>query len=168
MIQATMARVLDGHDLTRDEARDAMNEIMAGDASEVQIAVRGKEALVVWSDARGAAEQGHGDTLTIDSPNHGRQVVAINNETKVLTPKGIFRHNNMEVTSLVPGLEVEVKGTGDTNGQIVAERIEFTKESLRAANQVHAAMTVRREVVRAYERVAVLVVRVRGEILAIG
>jgi outer membrane protein OmpA-like peptidoglycan-associated protein len=82
-----------------------------------------------------------GDTMTIDSPNHGKQVVAINDETKVLTPKGVFRHNNMEVTSLVPGLEVSVKGTGDANGQIVAERIEFSKDSLRRANQVHAAMT---------------------------
>jgi len=82
-----------------------------------------------------------GDSMTIDSPNHGKQVVAINDETKVVTPKGIFRHSNMEVTSLVPGLEVSVKGTGDANGQIVAERIEFSKESLRAANQVHAAMT---------------------------
>lgn len=82
-----------------------------------------------------------GDTMTIDSPNHGKQVVAINDETKVLTPKGIFRHNNMEVTSLVPGLEIEVKGTGDANGQIVAERIEFSKDSLRRANQIHAALT---------------------------
>ena len=82
-----------------------------------------------------------GDTMTIDSPNHGKQVVAINDETKVLTPKGMFRKNNMEVTSLVPGLEVKVKGTGDANGQIVAEKIEFSKESLRRANQVHAAMT---------------------------
>lgn len=82
-----------------------------------------------------------GDTMTVDSPNHGKQVVVINDETKVLTPKGMFRHHNMEVTSLVPGLEVEVKGTGDANGQIVAERIEFSKDSLRRANQVHAAMT---------------------------
>jgi outer membrane protein OmpA-like peptidoglycan-associated protein len=82
-----------------------------------------------------------GDTMTIDSPNHGKQVVAINDETKVVTPKGLFRHNSMEVTSLVPGLEVEVKGTGDANGQILAERIEFSKDSLRRANQVHAAMT---------------------------
>jgi outer membrane protein OmpA-like peptidoglycan-associated protein len=82
-----------------------------------------------------------GDTMTIDTPNHGKQVVAINEQTKVLTPKGIFRKNNMEVTSLVPGLEVKVKGTGDANGQIVAEKIEFSKESLRRANQVHAALT---------------------------
>ena len=82
-----------------------------------------------------------GEKLTVDSSNHGKQVVIINDETKVLTPKGIFRHNNMEVTSLVPGLEVEVKGTGDANGEILAERIEFSKDSLRRANQVHAAMT---------------------------
>jgi OOP family OmpA-OmpF porin len=82
-----------------------------------------------------------GDTLTVDSPNHGKQVIVINDETKVVTPKGLFRHNNMEVTSLVPGLEVSVKGTGDANGQVVAERIEFSKDSLRRANQVHAAMT---------------------------
>jgi outer membrane protein OmpA-like peptidoglycan-associated protein len=82
-----------------------------------------------------------GDTLTVDSPNHGKQVIVINDETKVVTPKGLFRHNNMEVTSLVPGLEVSVKGTGDANGQVVAERIEFSKDSLRRANQIHAAMT---------------------------
>jgi len=75
-----------------------------------------------------------GDTLTVDSPNHGKQVIVINDETKVITPKGLFRHNNMEVTSLVPGLEVQVKGTGDANGQVVAERIEFSKDSPRRAN----------------------------------
>jgi anthranilate phosphoribosyltransferase len=38
MIEKTMARALDGHDLTRDEAREAMNEIMAGHATPAQIA----------------------------------------------------------------------------------------------------------------------------------
>src|SRR4051794_16821351 len=33
-----MARVLDGHDLTREEARDAMQEIMRGEATQAQIA----------------------------------------------------------------------------------------------------------------------------------
>jgi anthranilate phosphoribosyltransferase len=33
-----MARVLDGHDLTRAEAREAMQEIMRGDATQAQIA----------------------------------------------------------------------------------------------------------------------------------
>ena len=38
MIQRMLARLLDGHDLTRDEARATMNEIMAGEATPVQIA----------------------------------------------------------------------------------------------------------------------------------
>jgi anthranilate phosphoribosyltransferase len=36
-MQATLARLLDGHDLTRDEAREAMNTIMGGDATPAQI-----------------------------------------------------------------------------------------------------------------------------------
>ena len=38
MIQQTRARLLDGHDLSRDEARAAMDEIMAGEATPAQIA----------------------------------------------------------------------------------------------------------------------------------
>jgi anthranilate phosphoribosyltransferase len=36
-MQATLARLLDGHDLSRDEAREAMNTIMSGDATPAQI-----------------------------------------------------------------------------------------------------------------------------------
>jgi anthranilate phosphoribosyltransferase len=38
VIQATIARVLDGHDLTRAEAFEAMHEIMRGEATQAQIA----------------------------------------------------------------------------------------------------------------------------------
>ena len=38
MIQPTISRLLDGHDLTRDEAREAMNTIMSGEATQAQIA----------------------------------------------------------------------------------------------------------------------------------
>jgi anthranilate phosphoribosyltransferase len=36
-MQETLARLLDGHDLTREEAREAMNTIMSGDATPAQI-----------------------------------------------------------------------------------------------------------------------------------
>ena len=38
MIQAVIQRLLDGHDLSRAEARETMGEIMAGDATQAQIA----------------------------------------------------------------------------------------------------------------------------------
>ncbi len=37
MIQQSLQRLLDGHDLARDEARDVMSEIMRGDATQAQI-----------------------------------------------------------------------------------------------------------------------------------
>ena len=37
MIQQALQRVLDGHDLSRDESRDVMHQIMAGDATPAQI-----------------------------------------------------------------------------------------------------------------------------------
>ena len=36
-MQITLARLLDGHDLTREEAREAMNTIMSGEATPAQI-----------------------------------------------------------------------------------------------------------------------------------
>ncbi|MGH2934104.1 MAG: anthranilate phosphoribosyltransferase [Gaiellaceae bacterium] len=38
MIQPSISRLLDGHDLARDEARGAMNAIMSGEATQAQIA----------------------------------------------------------------------------------------------------------------------------------
>src|SRR4029077_21153812 len=38
MIQRGLARLLDGHDLSRDEGRATMTEIMAGEATSSQIA----------------------------------------------------------------------------------------------------------------------------------
>ncbi len=38
MIQATLVRLLDGHDLSRAEARETMNTIMLGEATQAQIA----------------------------------------------------------------------------------------------------------------------------------
>ena len=38
MIQQTISRLLDGHDLTRAEANEAMSEIMRGEATQAQIA----------------------------------------------------------------------------------------------------------------------------------
>jgi anthranilate phosphoribosyltransferase len=38
MIQQALSRLLDGHDLTRDEARGVMGEVMAGEATAAQIA----------------------------------------------------------------------------------------------------------------------------------
>lgn len=82
-----------------------------------------------------------GDSLTVDTKDLGKVVVGITDSTKVQAPTGLFRHKDMEMTSLVPGLEVRLKGVGTDNGQVQADRIRFDEDSLKRAQQVHAAMT---------------------------
>jgi OmpA-OmpF porin, OOP family len=92
-------------------------------------------------DTRGLILTRDGETMTVSSDKMGKMTVVLTETTKVQTPKGIFRHNNMEVTSLIPGLQIELRGVGDANGQVVADNIRFNKESLDRAKQIHAAMT---------------------------
>ena len=82
-----------------------------------------------------------GEHLSVETKDMGNLIVVLNENTKVQVPKGIFRHKEMEVTSLVPGLDIELKGIGGENGQVVADTIEFSENSLRVAKQVHAGMT---------------------------
>ena len=46
MIQASLNRVLDGHDLSRDEAREAMSEIMRGETTPAPAAAATSAAAV--------------------------------------------------------------------------------------------------------------------------
>ena len=82
-----------------------------------------------------------GENMTVETRDMGTVVVTLTPETKVKVPKGLFRHENMEATYLIPGVEVEVKGKGSDNGQVVADNVEFTKDSWGRAKQAHAAMT---------------------------
>ena len=82
-----------------------------------------------------------GENMTVETRDVGTVVVTLTPETKVKVPKGLFRHENMEATYLIPGVEIEVKGKGSANGQVVADNVEFTKDSWGRAKQAHAAMT---------------------------
>jgi outer membrane protein OmpA-like peptidoglycan-associated protein len=82
-----------------------------------------------------------GENMTVETRDMGTVVVTLTPETKIKVPKGLFRHEEMEVTYLIPGVEVEVKGKGSANGQVVADNVEFTKDSWGRAKQAHAAMT---------------------------
>jgi anthranilate phosphoribosyltransferase len=69
MIQQALAKLLDGHDLTRDEARAVMGQIMSGDATAGQIGgllvalrVKGETA----DEIAGCAEAMRGHVLRVD------------------------------------------------------------------------------------------------------
>lgn len=92
-----------------------------------------------------------GEALTVKTNDRGNITVVLTDDTKVEQPKGLLkvRKTDMGMAVLVPGLSVQVEGVGDTNGQVTAEKIKFSKESLKIANQIQAGLTPTNEDVQA-------------------
>jgi outer membrane protein OmpA-like peptidoglycan-associated protein len=78
-----------------------------------------------------------GDTIRIKDKKSGRFVVAnINDNTRIERRKGhlqFFRHTDMDVTALVPGLTIEADGRGDAKGRLEAEKISFSPDEFALA-----------------------------------
>lgn len=74
----------------------------------------------------------HGDLVRIRDPRASAfLVVEITDRTKIeRTKKGFeFRHQDMDVTAMVPGLTVEVEGVGNAQGQLEARKITFDPQA---------------------------------------
>lgn len=67
--------------------------------------------------------------------------VGINADTKISSPSGFLNlgHTPQEPSTLIPGLIVDVNGTGGPRGNLVARSISFRERDLRVARQIAAA-----------------------------
>ncbi|MBP1748657.1 MAG: outer membrane protein, OmpA/MotB family [Deltaproteobacteria bacterium] len=76
-----------------------------------------------------------GETFVMRDMSRTDTVVLLTETTKIRTErKGLLRgHQPFDVTALMPGLIVEVKGKGDSTGRLVAEDIQFSEADLKAA-----------------------------------
>jgi len=76
-----------------------------------------------------------GETFVLRDISRKDTVVLLTDTTKIRTVrKGLFRgHKPFDVTILQSGLILEAKGTGDAEGRLVAEDIQFTEADLKAA-----------------------------------
>jgi outer membrane protein OmpA-like peptidoglycan-associated protein len=79
----------------------------------------------------------NGDTVRIKDKKSGQFVVVnITDNTKIERKKGhlqFFRHTDMDVTALVPGLTIEAEGRGDAKGRLEAEKISFNPDDFAVA-----------------------------------
>jgi len=66
-------------------------------------------------------------------------VVVLTDDTKVQSPVGVFRHTEQAVTALIPGLKIQVEGTG-TETQVVAKTITLQKSDLLLAETIQAGL----------------------------
>lgn len=81
-----------------------------------------------------------GENLTMKTLKGSNNVVVVlTDDTKVQTPKGIFRHEEQAVTALIPGLKVQVEGTG-TDARVVAKTINLEKSDLLLAETIQAGL----------------------------
>jgi outer membrane protein OmpA-like peptidoglycan-associated protein len=70
-----------------------------------------------------------GDLVKVKDKKTGQDViVSISDNTKIERKKGkveFFRHKDMDVTAMVPGLTIEAEGVGNAKGQLAASKITF-------------------------------------------
>ncbi len=83
------------------------------------------------------------DNMTVRAEDGTTTVVTLTDDTKVQVPKGIvgLRRTQMSWTSLIPGLPVAVTGSTNAQGQVVASKVDFTKQNLATASMIQAGLT---------------------------
>ena len=75
-----------------------------------------------------------GDTFRIRDRNRTDYLVLITDRTSIKTHGGFLRSGKKyPVTDILRGLIVEVEGRGDSQGQLVADKIRFDESDMRAA-----------------------------------
>lgn len=128
---------------------------------------------------KGVVVKRDADTFVIRDRNRVDTQVLLTDDTSVRTHGGFFRSGKKyAVTDILSGLILEVEGRGDTQGQLIAQKIRFNESDLRVAimtdtrispvetnqqriagqmDELHAiAAEARAEVTRVDERVSAL------------
>jgi outer membrane protein OmpA-like peptidoglycan-associated protein len=73
-----------------------------------------------------------GEVVNVKDKKSGSLVaVLLSDDTKIERKHGkveFFRHSDMDVTAMVPGLTIEAEGIGNAKGQLAASKISFTPD----------------------------------------
>jgi outer membrane protein OmpA-like peptidoglycan-associated protein len=93
------------------------------------------------------------DNMAIRTSDGTTSNVTLTDDTKVQSPKGLgLRKEQMSWAELIPGLKVNVKGTFDGSGNLVAKTITFSKNDLQTASMIQAGLVPTQERVSANEQ----------------
>ena len=78
-----------------------------------------------------------GQTIKLRSDDDSVGTIDITNDTKIQLKHGIFsRKSAMNTDSLVSGLRIEAQGKGNEKGDLVADRVVFDPNSMKASRQI--------------------------------
>lgn len=78
-----------------------------------------------------------GQTIKLRGDDDSVGTIDLTNDTKIQLKRGILRRKSaMNADSLVPGLRVEAQGKGNDKGELVADRVIFDPNSMKASRQI--------------------------------
>jgi len=87
----------------------------------------------------GTVQRRDADTFVVRDNNGMDTVVLLTDRTSVKTKGGFLRSGkNYGSTQILRGLNLEVEGSGDATGQLVADKIRFNESDLRVAQTVES------------------------------
>jgi outer membrane protein OmpA-like peptidoglycan-associated protein len=94
----------------------------------------------------------NGDTVLMKDRKSGQLVVVnITDNTKIERKRGwlpFYRHTEMDVTAMLPGLTIEAEGRGDAKGRLNAEKISFSPDEFAVAVAEQQEVIANREAVK--------------------
>src|SRR5271155_733165 len=107
----------------------------------LMISVAGN-ATMQGQTVQGVINGRSGATMTLQTADTPKLVVLLTPTTDVGEVQGVLkaRTKQMAVTSLIPGLPVQVQGTTNDQGQIVADSVKFKGNDLKAAMDAQAGL----------------------------
>jgi len=109
----------------------------AGENRPIRSIAAGEKAKI-----KGTIISRDADTITLRDGSGMDVVVEITDRTTVASKGGFMRKGtNYDVTSLLRGLTIEAEGRGNSNGQLTAEKIRFTKDDLATARSIDSRVS---------------------------
>jgi outer membrane protein OmpA-like peptidoglycan-associated protein len=83
-----------------------------------------------------------GNTIKLRTEDDSIGTVDLTDTTKVQLKHGLFgRKKAMDAASLVPGLRIQAEGKGDEKGDLIADRLIFDPNSMRASRQIDTVVS---------------------------
>jgi OOP family OmpA-OmpF porin len=89
----------------------------------------------------------NGATMTVQTSSTPKLVVVLTDDTQVAQVQGVLkaRRKQMSMATLIPGLQIQVEGSYDAQGQLVASSIKFKGNDLEDAQTIQAGMQPAKE-----------------------
>lgn len=104
--------------------------------------ILGGNVVMQGQTVKGVINGRNGATMTLQTVDSPKLVVLLTPSTEVDEVEGLLkaRKKQMAMTSLIPGLPVQVQGSTNDQGQLVADTVKFKGNDLKAAMDAQAGL----------------------------